>query len=107
MSSQSKSRPGRMLAMLSATVVFLCTFATFAAAQEQSAPKWELYGGYSFMHFGADVHGQLGSIVPVKQPPGSEPTRHWRQRHLQLQPLAGTHSRLQHPLWQRRSPASH
>jgi outer membrane protein OmpA-like peptidoglycan-associated protein len=66
MSSQSKSRPGRMLAVLSATVAFLCTFATFAAAQDQPAPKWELYGGYSFMHFGADVHGQLpGALFPL------------------------------------------
>jgi len=52
--------------MLSALVVILCTFATLAAAQDQPAPKWELYGGYSFMHFGTDVHGQLpGALFPL------------------------------------------
>jgi len=37
-----------------------------AAAQDQPAPKWELFGGYSFFHPGADVHGLLpGGISPV------------------------------------------
>jgi hypothetical protein len=39
---------------------------TFAAAQEQPAPKWELYGGYSFFHPGADIHGVLPlGLLPV------------------------------------------
>jgi len=51
--------------MLSAMIVVLCMFATRAAAQDQ-APKWELYGGYSFFHPGADVHGQLpGALLPL------------------------------------------
>src|SRR6476661_10937810 len=66
MSSQAKSCPGRISAMLPALVVILFTFATLASAQDLPAPKWELYGGYSFMHFGADVHGQLpGALLPL------------------------------------------
>jgi hypothetical protein len=66
MSSQSKSHPGRILAMLPAMVAVLCSFATLAAAEDQPAPKWELYGGYSFFHFAADIHGQLpGALLPL------------------------------------------
>lgn len=57
MSSHSKGRLARVLAMLPATIVILCAFSTLAAAQDQPAPKWELYGGYSFWYPGADVHG--------------------------------------------------
>ena len=65
MSSQSKSHPGRALAMLPAMIAVLCIFATRAAAQDQT-PKWELYGGYSFFQPGADVHGQLpGALFPI------------------------------------------
>ena len=66
MSSQSKSHPGRVLAMLPTMIAVLCAFATLAAAQDQPAPKWELFGGYSFFHPGADVHGQLpGTLFPL------------------------------------------
>jgi outer membrane protein OmpA-like peptidoglycan-associated protein/opacity protein-like surface antigen len=66
MSSQSKSHPGRVLAILPAMIAVLFAFATLAAAQDQPAPKWELYGGYSFFHAGADVHGQLpGALSPI------------------------------------------
>jgi len=66
MSSQSKSHPGRVLAMLPAMIAVLCTFATLAAAQDEPAPKWELYGGYSFFQPGADVHGTLpGALFPL------------------------------------------
>ena len=66
MSSQSKRHPGRALALLPAIFAVLCAFATPAAAQDQPAPKWELYGGYSFFHPGADVHGQLpGALLPL------------------------------------------
>jgi outer membrane protein OmpA-like peptidoglycan-associated protein/opacity protein-like surface antigen len=66
MSSQSKSHPGRVLAMLPAMIAVLFTFATLAAAQDQPAPKWELYGGYSFFQPGADVHSQLpGGLFPI------------------------------------------
>ena len=68
MSSQSKRHLGRALAMLPAILAVLCAFDTPAAAQDQDqpAPKWELYGGYSFFHPGADVHGQLpGALLPL------------------------------------------
>ena len=66
MSSQSKSHPNRVLAMLLAVIAVPCTLATLAAAQDPPAPKWELYGGYSFFHPGADVHGLLpGGVLPV------------------------------------------
>jgi outer membrane protein OmpA-like peptidoglycan-associated protein len=66
MSSQSKIHPGRVLAMLPAMIAVLSMFATLAAAQEGPAPKWELYGGYSFFHAGADIHGQLpGALLPI------------------------------------------
>jgi outer membrane protein OmpA-like peptidoglycan-associated protein len=55
-----------MLATLPALIAVLCTFATLAAAQDQPAPKWELYGGYSLFYPGCDVHGQLpGALAPV------------------------------------------
>ena len=50
MSSHSKSHLGRVLAMLAVMIVVLCAFGTPAAAQDQSAPKWELFGGYSFLY---------------------------------------------------------
>jgi outer membrane protein OmpA-like peptidoglycan-associated protein len=54
------------MAMLPAMLAVLSMFATLAAAQDQPAPKWELYGGYSFFHPGADVHGQLpGALLPL------------------------------------------
>jgi outer membrane protein OmpA-like peptidoglycan-associated protein/opacity protein-like surface antigen len=66
MSFQSKSHPGRVLAMLPAIFAILCTFASLAAAQDQPAPKWEVYGGYSFFHPGADIHGQRpGALLPL------------------------------------------
>lgn len=66
MSSQLKSHIGRVLAMLPAMIAALWTFAALAAAQDKPAPKWELYGGYSFFHPGADVHGQLpGALLPL------------------------------------------
>jgi len=74
MPSQSKSHPGRILAMLPAMVAFLCTFATLAVAQDKPAPKWELFGGYSFFYPGADVHGQLpGALFPISSRLESNP----------------------------------
>lgn len=65
MSSQVKSHPGRISAMVAATVIILSLFTAVASAQEQS-PKWEFYGGYSFFDPGADVHGQLpGGLFPL------------------------------------------
>jgi len=74
MSSQSKSHPGRIITMLAVMIAAVCTIATLAAAQEGPAPKWELYGGYSFFYPGADVHGQLpGALLPVSSRLESNP----------------------------------
>jgi outer membrane protein OmpA-like peptidoglycan-associated protein len=74
MSSQSKSHPGRVLATLPAMIVALCTFTTFAAAQDQSAPRVELFGGYSFLYPHANVHGQLpGALSPLSSPLETNP----------------------------------
>ena len=65
MSSNSKGRLARLFTALPIAIVVLCMFATTAAAQDQPAPKWELYGGYSFFYPHADLHGQLpGALLP-------------------------------------------
>jgi len=66
MSSYSKGRLARILALLPAINAILCMFGALAAAQEQPAPKWELFGGYSIFDPGANVHGQLpGALLPI------------------------------------------
>src|SRR3984893_1332065 len=74
MSSQSKSYSGRVLAMLPALIAVLCSFAIPATAQDEPPPKWELFGGYSFFHPGADVHGELpGALLPLSSRLESNP----------------------------------
>jgi outer membrane protein OmpA-like peptidoglycan-associated protein len=74
MSSHSIGHLGRTLATLSATAALLCAFSTLAVAQDQPAPKWEFYGGYSFWYPGADVHGVLPTgLVPVTSTLDSNP----------------------------------
>lgn len=74
MSFQSKSHPGRILAMLPAMIVVLCGFATLVAAQDQPVPKWELYAGYSFLDPSARVYALLpGGILPVSSRLESDP----------------------------------
>jgi outer membrane protein OmpA-like peptidoglycan-associated protein len=52
--------------MLPATIALLCAFGALAAAQDQPAPKWEFFGGYSFWYPGADVHGTLPlGVLPL------------------------------------------
>ncbi len=66
MSSHSHKPCGRRAVTLLAVVAVLCSVGTFAAAQDQPAPKWELFGGYSFVYPGADVHGLLPlGVSPV------------------------------------------
>jgi opacity protein-like surface antigen len=66
MSSYSQNPCGRVAVMRLAVVAVLCSVGTLAAAQDQPAPKWELFGGYSFFHPGADVHGLLPlGVSPV------------------------------------------
>jgi outer membrane protein OmpA-like peptidoglycan-associated protein/opacity protein-like surface antigen len=60
--------------MLPATIAVLCAFGALAAAQDQPAPKWELYGGYSFWYPGADVTGFLPlGTVPITSQMNSNP----------------------------------
>ena len=74
MSPYSKSRFARVLILLPVTIAALCTLAIVAAAQEPPAPKWELYGGYSFFDPGANVHGQLpGALLPLSSRLESNP----------------------------------
>ena len=66
MLSHSKARLARVLAMLSLAIAALCILATITSAQEQPAPKWELFGGYSIFDPGANVHGLLpGGLLPI------------------------------------------
>jgi outer membrane protein OmpA-like peptidoglycan-associated protein len=74
MSSLSHNPRGRVAVMLLAVVGILCSAGTLAAAQDQPAPKWELFGGYSFVHPGGDVHGVLPQgILPVSSRLESNP----------------------------------
>jgi outer membrane protein OmpA-like peptidoglycan-associated protein/opacity protein-like surface antigen len=74
MSSHSKGRIARVAIMLPAMIAVLCTFATLAAAQKQPAPKWEIYGGYSFLYPGSNVHGTLPlGLVPLSSRLESNP----------------------------------
>jgi outer membrane protein OmpA-like peptidoglycan-associated protein len=59
MSSNSKGRLARFFTALPVAIAVLFLYPYRAAAQEPPAPKWELYGGYSFFQPGGDVHGQL------------------------------------------------
>lgn len=73
MSCHSKRHAG-CLTMLPATIAVLCAFGTLAAAQDQPAPKWELFGGYSFLYPNADVHGVLpAGVLPVTSQLESNP----------------------------------
>jgi outer membrane protein OmpA-like peptidoglycan-associated protein len=74
MSSKLKSHPGGVLARLSALVAVFFMFTFLAAAQEPPAPKWEIYGGYSFFYPHATVHGLLpGALLPVSSRLESNP----------------------------------
>src|SRR6202521_2742294 len=65
MSSNLKGRLARLFTALPVAIAVLSMFTTTAAAQDQPAPKWELYGGYSFFYPHADLHGQLpGALQP-------------------------------------------
>ncbi len=82
MSSHSHNPCGRVAAMRLAVVAVLCSIGMLAAAQDQP-PQWELFGGYSFFHPGADVHGLLpGGIAPVSSRLEPNPRGAGRQRHL-------------------------
>jgi outer membrane protein OmpA-like peptidoglycan-associated protein/opacity protein-like surface antigen len=66
MSSHSQNPCGRVAVMQLAVVAVLCIVGTLAAAQDQPAAKWELYGGYSFFDPGAGIRGMLpGGVLPA------------------------------------------
>jgi outer membrane protein OmpA-like peptidoglycan-associated protein len=66
MSSQSHGRRTSVAVVLLGAFTVLLNLATVVTAQEQPAPKWEIFGGYSFFHPGADVHGLLPlGLLPV------------------------------------------
>jgi outer membrane protein OmpA-like peptidoglycan-associated protein len=66
MSSHSHNSCSRVAILLLAVVAVLGGFGTVAAAQNQPAPKWELYGGYSAFYPGCNVYGLLpGGVLPV------------------------------------------
>mgnify|MGYP001277198610 CR=1 FL=1 len=76
MSSESKSHPGCTFSKLSVSALFtaLCMFAAPARAQDQPTPKWELYGGYSFLYPNGSLHAMLpGGVLPVSSQLESNP----------------------------------
>jgi outer membrane protein OmpA-like peptidoglycan-associated protein/opacity protein-like surface antigen len=74
MSSRSQNPYGRVAVMGLAVLAALCSIGTLAAAQEQPAPKWELFGGYSFFDPATNVHGLLpGGFLPVSSRVESNP----------------------------------
>jgi len=74
MSSHFQHSYGRVALMRLAIVAILCSIASLAAAQDQPAPKWEVFAGYSFLYPNTDVHGVLpGGILPVSSPLESNP----------------------------------
>jgi outer membrane protein OmpA-like peptidoglycan-associated protein/opacity protein-like surface antigen len=74
MSSHSYEPRGRVTVIRLAIVAVLCGATTLAAAQDQHTPKWELYGGYSFVYPDADVHALLpGGLLPASSPLESNP----------------------------------
>jgi outer membrane protein OmpA-like peptidoglycan-associated protein len=74
MSSRSQNSCGRVAIMWLAAIVVLCVIGTFAAAQDQPAPKWELYAGYSFFDPATNVHGLLpGGLLPASSRIESNP----------------------------------
>jgi outer membrane protein OmpA-like peptidoglycan-associated protein len=74
MSSHTHNTYGRAAAMRLAMVAVLCSVGTLASAQDQPAHKWELFGGYSFVDPGTDVHGLLpGAVLPVSSRVESNP----------------------------------
>jgi outer membrane protein OmpA-like peptidoglycan-associated protein len=66
MSSHSHKSSCRGAVLISAVIAVLCFLGTSAAAQDEHAPKWELYGGYSAFYPGCNINGLLpGGVLPV------------------------------------------
>ena len=74
MSSRFQSLCNSVGAARLAVLAILCAVATLAAAQDQPAPKWEGFIGYSFLYPNADMHALLpGGLLPVSSPLESNP----------------------------------
>ena len=74
MSFRFRSPSRRAIAALSAVATVLCALGTPAAAQQQPSPKWEIFGGYSFLYPGGDVHGTLPlGLIPLSSKMESNP----------------------------------
>jgi hypothetical protein len=74
MSSRTQNSCGWAAVMRLAVAVILCSVGTLAAGQDQPAPKWELFGGYSFFDPATNVHGLLpGGVLPVSSRVESNP----------------------------------
>ncbi|MCU1271114.1 MAG: hypothetical protein JWN74_2408 [Acidobacteriaceae bacterium] len=74
MSFRFQSLCGGVAAVRLAVVAVLCCVGTLAAAQDQPAPKWEVFGGYSFLYPNTDLHAMLpGGLLPVSSPLESNP----------------------------------
>ncbi len=61
MSFHLKRHRGQLLA----TLAVLCAFANLAVAQDQPAPRWEIFGGFSVLYPGTDIHGVVPPGIPV------------------------------------------
>ena len=74
MSFRFQSLCGGVAALRSMMVAVLCCVGTLAAAQDQPAPKWEVFGGYSFLYPNTDLHAMFpGGLLPVSSPLESNP----------------------------------
>jgi len=74
MSSRSQNSYNRVAVMRLAVLAILFSVGALAVAQDQPAPKWELYAGYSFFDPATNVHGLLpGGSLPVSSRLESNP----------------------------------
>ena len=74
MQSHYRGKRSLVEVVLLAAFAVLCSGGTLAAAQDQPAPKWEIFGGYSFFYPGTDIHGVLpGGVLPVSSSLESNP----------------------------------
>ena len=74
MSSHSRILCGGLIGKWLVLAVVFGSLGTLAAAQDQEAPSWEFYAGYSFFYPGADVHGLLpGGLLPASSRLESNP----------------------------------
>jgi outer membrane protein OmpA-like peptidoglycan-associated protein len=74
MSSRFQIHCGLVPVVTLILIVVFCSLGTVAVAQDQPSPKWELFGGYSFVYPSADLHGLLpGGLLPVNSLVESNP----------------------------------